>query len=268
VLLRDKEIAVYKVVIIDDEAIIVEGLRSVVTWETYHCKVVATACDGIDGAKVIREYNPDIVFTDIRMPSVDGLTMLSGLKSEFPSMQITVLTGFRDFTYAQEAIRLGVTRFLVKPSKMNEIDEALKTMVSNLMKQGNNGIDIAPEELHQGNSDAASSFIVRQAIAYMEEHYKEKISLSDVALKCYVSQWHLSKLLNKHANKNFYDILNGIRIIEAKKLLFDPSLRINEISEIVGYTDTAHFSRVFKKLVEISANEYRNIYCCVNSKNS
>lgn len=66
------------------------------------------------------------------MPDQDGLTMLAGLKSEFPEMQICVLTGYRDFNYAQEAIRLGVTRFLLKPSKMDEIDEALAAMTQKL----------------------------------------------------------------------------------------------------------------------------------------
>jgi YesN/AraC family two-component response regulator len=147
---------------------------------------------------------------------------------------------------------------------MNEIDEALKAMTANLIKLGNTGLDIEKDEHRQSVSDAASSFVVRQAVAYMEDHYSEKITLSEVAAKCYVSQWHLSKLLNRHTNQNFYDILNGIRIKEAKRLLSNPSLRINEISEMVGYTDTAHFSRVFKKIMEISANEYRNLNCGVN----
>jgi Response regulator containing CheY-like receiver domain and AraC-type DNA-binding domain len=248
----------YKVVIIDDEPIIVEGLMRVVPWETFNCRVAATAGDGEEGTRAIREHHPDILITDIRMPNLDGLTMLSGIRSEFPEMQITVLTGFRDFTYAQEAIRLGVTRFLVKPSKMSEIEEALKTMAANLVKQGNKGTDIEKGEHQSETNEAANNFVVRQAIAYIEAHYKEKISLGEIADKVYVSQWHLSKLLNKHTNKNFYDILNDIRIREAKRLLSNPSLRISEISEMVGYIDQAHFSRIFKKLEGISANEYRN----------
>nr|HMM33042.1 helix-turn-helix transcriptional regulator [Clostridia bacterium] len=57
------------------------------------------------------------------------------------------------------------------------------------------------------------------------------------------------------------DILNGIRIKAAKGLLFDPTLKISDICDMVGYTDTAHFSRVFKKLEGMSANEYRNTMC-------
>ena len=104
----------------------------------------------------------------------------------------------------------------------------------------------------------SASFVVKQAVAYMEQNYQKKLTLQDVADQCYVSQWHLSKLLNRYAEKSFYDILNGIRIQKAKELLKDPSLKIGDISEMVGYADTAHFARTFKKLEGMSANEYRN----------
>lgn len=68
----------------------------------------------------------------------------------------------------------------------------------------------------------------------------------------------MSKLLNKQEGKNFSELLNQIRIDHAKELLREPSYRIVDISEMVGFTDVAHFSRVFKKLEGISANEYRN----------
>ena len=76
----------YKVVIIDDEAIIVEGLKRVVDWQGHNCRVVATGSDAASGAAAIRAHRPDIVFTDIKMPNQDGLTMLAGLKGEFLSL--------------------------------------------------------------------------------------------------------------------------------------------------------------------------------------
>ena len=174
--------------------------------------------------------------------------MLAGLKSEFPEMQICVLTGYRDFNYAQEAIRLGVTRFLLKPSKMDEIDEALAAMTQKLEQ-------LPPDEAEEHQ---AGNFIVNQAIAYIELHYREKLSLQEVEDYCYISQWHLSKQLNKYAGKSFYDVLNSVRIKAAKQLLADPKLRIGDICKMVGYSDTAHFARTFKKLEGVSANEYRN----------
>lgn len=245
----------YRVVLVDDEAIILEGLRRVVKWAEYRCQVVGTASDAVQGRELIRRLKPDILFTDIRMPGQSGLAMLAGLRSENPNMQVAVLTGYRDFAYAQEAIRLGVSRFLLKPSKMDEIQEAVVAMVARLDQLPQHQEPELPSEEPQGH---AGSFLVNQAIGYMETHYPEKITLQDVADCCFVSQWHLSKLLNGYAGKSFYDILNSIRIQAAKELLQNPSLKIGDISEMVGYVDTAHFARTFKKLEGMSANEFRN----------
>lgn len=247
----------YKVMIIDDENIIVEGLKKVVNWDKYHCTVVATASDAGEGAQRIREHRPDIVFTDIKMPGVDGLTMLAGLVGEFPAMQVTVLTGYRDFEYAKRAIHLGVIRFLLKPSKMSEIEEALEAMTGKLHIQQAEPEGLQQREAHPEET-TAGTFIIKTALKYIEEHYTEKLSLSDVADKIYVSQWYLSKLLNRHTDKSFCDIINQTRINRAKELLRDPSLRIHTISEMVGFSDVTHFSRCFKKLEGQSPNEYRN----------
>ena len=250
----------YKVVLIDDEALIVEGLCQVVDWTGHNCQIAATACDAVSGAQAIRQHQPDILFTDIKMPGEDGLAMLAGLRGEFPRMQIAVLTGYRDFEYAQRAIRLGVSRFLLKPSRMDEIEEALTHMTAQL--------DRLPPESEQepdGTEDLpANSFLVRQAQGYIQAHHAQRLSLQDVADHCYVSQWHLSKLLNRHLGQTFYDLLNSVRVQEAKKLMEDPALRISEIAEQVGYADTAHFSRVFKRLEGISAAEWRNLHCGKN----
>jgi len=249
----------YKVIIIDDEDIIVQGLKKVVNWAKYGCEVVATASDAKSGAQAIRENNPDILFTDIKMPNMDGLTMLAGLKGEFHNMQITVLTGYRDFEYAKRALHLGVTRFLLKPSKMNELEEALQVMTENLDKLQPDAPEKqkeSEEEHHDGNP--ANSFIVRSALQYIEVHYAEKLTLTELAEKTYVSQWYLSKLLNKYTNKSFCDLLNQTRIKKAKKLLKDPSLKIHEVSDMLGFNDVTHFSKIFKKIEQVSPNEYRN----------
>ena len=249
----------YKAAIIDDEPIIVEGLSRVVKWEKYHCELAGTAEDGMSGMEIIRKVRPDMIITDISMPGMDGLTMIAALKSEFPDMEICILTGYRDFDYAQKAITLGVTRFLLKPSNMEQIEEALQAMTANLEKKESLYEKIQREKQpEEPEETGASSFIVRNALEYMETNYDRHLTLADVAEKIYVSQWHLSKLLNKYQKKSFSEILNQIRVSHAKELLRDPSLRIGDIAEQVGFLDMAHFSRVFKKYEGISANEYRN----------
>lgn len=253
--IHSEVLGMYRVVLIDDENRIVEGLRRVVRWDDYRCQVVGTAGDGAEGSRLIRELKPHIVFTDIRMPGQDGLAMIAGLRSEFPDMQVAILTAYRDFAFAQEAIRLGVARFLLKPSKMDEIKEALQAMVERLDKDA---AESGAKDEEDEQAGTAGSFLVNQALDYMEKNYQQKLTLQSVADCCYVSQWHLSKLLNRYTEKSFYDTLNAIRIDRAKALLADPKLKIGEIGEMVGYADTAHFARTFKKLVGMSANEYRN----------
>lgn len=252
----------YRVVLVDDEEIIVEGLKKVVDWQDFGCEVVATAYDAASGTKTIREQKPHILFTDIKMPDTDGLTMLAGLKSEFPHMQVIVLTGHRHFEYAQRAIRLGVNRLLTKPSRMDEIQEALEAAIQELKRLNidpNASADDTDAPLEESAAEQqANSFLVRQATAFIEEHYMERLTLQDVADHCYVSQWHLSKLLNRHTQSSFYELLNTVRVKEAKRLLRDPKLKISDICEMVGYADTGHFSRVFKKMEGMSPNMYRN----------
>ncbi len=250
----------YKVMIIDDEPIIVEGLSRSIPWEKWNCQVIATANDGMEAKALIEKHKPHMIFLDICMPEMTGLELIAAMKSEFTDIEISILTGYRDFDYAQQAIHLGVTRFLLKPSNMEELEEAIDVMCMNL-KHKNILPDSDGEEKKeevQEHESTASSFIVKNALKYIQENYTQKLTLSDVAEKTYVSQWHLSKLLNRHTEQSFSEILNNVRIEEAKKLLEDPSLRIGDVADAVGFMDMAHFSRVFKKQVGISANEYRN----------
>ena len=263
----------YKVAIIDDEPLIVEGLSKTMAWEKWNCQVAGCAYNGREGMELIREERPDIVITDINMPEMDGLMMIAGLKSEFPDMQIIILTGYREFEYARRAIELGVLRFLLKPSKMNELEEAIEAATSRLEQMGisvteqsgnnekpSSGSEEGKEGTGEPENNEANSFIVKNALEYIRENSQEKLRLADVADQVYVSQWHLSKLLNKHTGKTFSDILNGARMEKSKELLKDPSLRICDVAEMVGFQDLAHFSRVFKKMEGMSANEYRNTH--------
>ncbi len=244
--------SMYKVLIVDDEPVIAEGLKKIVDWEKYNCVVAGTASSGKEGLAMVEKCQPDILFTDIRMPGMDGLTMVAALRSEYKNLQVIILTGYRDFDYARTALNLGVFRYLVKPSKMKELDEAMGSLSERLSKTAEEKDDVDEED-----NTSANNFIVKQAISYMQQHYREKLQLTDVAEKVYVSHWHLSKLLNS-TGKSFSDVLNEIRIENAKELMEDLSLHIADISDRVGFADTAHFSRVFKKYTGMSANEYRN----------
>jgi len=127
----------FKVMIIDDEPIIRKGIKNILNWEKFDCEVCAEASDGEEGKIIIEKYRPDILITDIRMPGTDGLKMISEVKALIPDCKIIVLTGYRDFDYVQEALKLGVFDFVLKPSKIEELTTIIHRAVEELKKLKN-----------------------------------------------------------------------------------------------------------------------------------
>ncbi len=249
----------YRVLLVDDEQIILDGLSRAVRWGDMGCEVAGMASNGEEGLRLVRTLSPDILVTDIRMPNMDGLSMVAALRSEFPRLQITVLTAFRDFDYVRTALNLGVCRYLLKPSRMDELYEAIRVMTANL-----DALPPVPAEAEESAAPAgedpaaAGNYIIHRALDYMRAHCAERLTLGDVADHVYVSQWHLSKLINRHLNQSFFDLLGRMRTDRAKVLLGDPGLRVHEIAEQVGYSDVAHFSKSFKRFEGMTPGEYRD----------
>lgn len=256
----------YKVLIIDDEYFIREGMKQTVPWEQLNCELIGEAQDGEEGVEKILKLQPDIVISDIRMPKKDGLEMIEEIHSINQHIQIIILTGFREFEYAQQAIRLGVLRFLLKPSKFEEIKEAIEKAVDKLeaKKTLEAPVKVVKRKVNENVKDMEKSegerpqFLVKQAIDYINENYNTKLDLQTVADELYVSTWHLCKVLKKQTGTNFVDLLNSARIENAKCLLLESNMKIYEIAEYVGYTDTAYFSKIFKKMTQVTPNEFRN----------
>ncbi|MCR5736566.1 MAG: response regulator [Eubacterium sp.] len=273
----------YKVIIVDDEPIICEGLRISVKWEEYNCEVVGTAGNGLEGLELVRELHPDIIFSDISMNNMDGLAMVAAIKSEFPRTEVCLLTGYRNFEYAQQAIKLGVTRYLLKPSQMDEIHEAIECMTNNLSNdleeqhiEGKiwnvsdkkekylyenfikNRPEVDPDSDSKIKETEANNYIAKKALEYMYDNYKMKLSLKEVSEYCYISSWHLSKLLNQYTGRGFFEIVNKIRVDEAKKLLRTTAYKVQDVADMVGFVDVAHFSRIFKNYEGIAPSEYRH----------
>ena len=117
-------------VFIDDEYLVREGLRTI-EWEKYGIELQGMAEDGMSALKLIREKNPDIVLTDIRMPGMSGLKLLQVLKNENPSIKGILISGFKDFEYAHAAIKVGAYDYIMKPTNPEEIIE----VVTNVKKR-------------------------------------------------------------------------------------------------------------------------------------
>lgn len=123
-----------RVMIVEDEPIIRVGISKVIQWEEINCQVVALAENGEEGLELAKKYQPELVVSDIRMPKKDGLTMVEELKKQFPGLQVVLLTGYKDFEYAQRAITYGVSDYVLKPVDQDELFQTLKKLAQKIQE--------------------------------------------------------------------------------------------------------------------------------------
>ncbi|MBT2759307.1 response regulator [Mesobacillus foraminis] len=118
-----------KVAIFDDEFIVTEGLKKMVDWTKHGMELVGTAKDGNSALALFRSHRPDIIFTDIRMPGIDGLQVVGAVLSEAPETKCIVFSGFNEFEYVKKAIKLGVIDYLEKPITIQMIEDTLHKII-------------------------------------------------------------------------------------------------------------------------------------------
>lgn len=124
-----------RIVIVEDEAPIREGLGKILKKINPGYELAGSAADGIAGLKLVEQELPDLLIMDIRMPDMDGLTMLRKLRNENVDCKVIVLTAYSDFNYAKQAIELGIEYYLLKPIKIPELKHALKQVEDALAEQ-------------------------------------------------------------------------------------------------------------------------------------
>ena len=124
-----------RVLIADDESKVCQLIEKLVDWDALGMEVVAVAENGIEALEKIKEFHPDIVITDIRMPGYDGLDLIRLGKEEAPKAEFVIISGYRHFEYAQMAIRYGVNAYLLKPIKKDELTETLKRLSTRFRAQ-------------------------------------------------------------------------------------------------------------------------------------
>ncbi|MDE1549099.1 response regulator [Jeotgalibaca caeni] len=122
----------YRVLIVDDEPVVREGLAHLINWQALGFEIVGDAENGLDGIEKINQLHPNIVVTDIRMPIMDGIEMIRKIQETNSEMEVLILSGYSDFSYAKEAIHLGVSSYLLKPVDEEELENELKKIASRM----------------------------------------------------------------------------------------------------------------------------------------
>lgn len=128
----------YNLLIVEDEHMIRKGLKQTLPWEEYDVRVVADACDGVEAKQTLHEHHVDIILTDIRMPNMDGLSLASYVAEHAPHIKVIMISGYDDFAYAQQALKIGVQDYLLKPVDIEELLAIIQTVTTEISKERQN----------------------------------------------------------------------------------------------------------------------------------
>ena len=256
----------WKVVAADDEGYIREALQKLINWEKMDCSLESVVSDGQELLEKIRGEMPDIVITDIQMPGVDGLEVCKYVYETCPETQVIILTAYSDFEYAKRAIKYSVCEYVLKISIIDELPLAVEKAIGKLSR-------LKKEiEIQEHTKAEEPESLLDQIEQYLEENFRKKITLDDIADTLHVNRSYLSRYYKNKTGVNLFDEILMKRVEKAnlakgrdldtsvekaKEYPQNTEMKTYEISEAVGVEDAGYFSKMFKKITGVSPKEFR-----------
>ncbi|MDE6965051.1 MAG: response regulator, partial [Lachnospiraceae bacterium] len=235
-----------RLLVADDEKKLLSGLCDFYPWKELGFQIVARAENGQEVLEYLSRNPVDVVFTDISMPVMSGMELAEILYREYPEVKVVFLSGYADFKYAQQALKFGVSDYVLKPVKT---DVLWKTFTELKQKMDKKVKPEAEEKGYYGNIINAVENYVKGNVG--------KANLDEAALVVNLSAGYLSALFKKETGINFSDYVLKVKMEKAKELLVRPEYKTYEISERLGYENPKNFSRAFKAYWGISPRDFR-----------
>lgn len=237
-----------RVLLVDDEIMIREGFKRLFDWEAHDCEVVGEAADGMEALIQIDILKPDIVIMDINIPIMSGLKVIQMSRIKHPETAFVIVSGYDDFSYCQQALRLQITDYILKPVNYEEFGTCIDNLkISLFQKKISSSVE----------SEKQEERVITGITRYLQEHLAEEVSLTVLSEEFHLNPQYISQLFKNEIGVGFLAYLTNIRMEKAKKLLVSTSISVAEIAGQVGYGDYRVFTKAFKKAEGITPSQYR-----------
>lgn len=234
----------YRTLIVDDEQSVHQAIRALVEWNALGLQSPGSAYHGAEALEIMETSRPQIIFVDMNMPKMNGVDFLEQASSRYPGSRFIVVSGYDSFDFARAALRHNVVDYLLKPIDEEELAAALKKAVSLLPPQ--------PEEVQTADD------IADNLKKYIDEHYREEISLEFLAEQFHFSREYIGRIFRSRHGYAVYEYILQVRMKQAVELLRNPKLTLPVIADFLGYSNANYFSKAFRRFYGISPSDYRN----------
>ena len=232
-----------KIVVVEDQQIILKGIVRMIE----HCEPTAQIfpySSAREALKDILAIAPDVTFTDIIMGGMDGLAFIREATARKATGRFVIISGYANFSYAQEAINLGVNAYLLKPINRRQLEQILADVRKSAPTR--------PEE-------SRYSALVQHALALIQAWCQEPISVSRLAQELHVVPNYLSNLVGRETGVSLSELIRAAQMKQVELWLRTTDMYLYEIAEKLGYHDVKYFSRLFRTYYHDTPLHYRKI---------
>lgn len=249
----------YRLLLVDDEKQITEGLKCLLAWEQYQIDEIRAENTYEDALKTGKIWKPHIAVIDVCIGGKYGYDLQRELKEELPELCTIMLSGHDEFSYAREAMRQGVIDYLLKPVDRAELSRALENIIKNRLFGSLPALEKEPLQFDEvlGKDCGELSKLVYRIIKIVHEEYGKNLNLSMLADRLEISNGYLGKLFAKETGLKFSQYLMQYRMKVAKELLSNTDYKVSYIASRVGYTNINYFYTHFQMCYDKSPSEFR-----------
>ncbi|ARK29821.1 response regulator transcription factor [Halalkalibacter krulwichiae] len=239
----------YKVVLVDDESLILRSLEKIIDWESLNCEVAGTANDGQKALSLIKEMKPEVVVTDICMPEMNGLDLLREIQQLQAQPKVILLSGYNDFQYAKEGLRNNAFDYLLKPIDHDELEKCLERVIITYEDEKKKKYDYRKNLIFEALTFGSS---LKDDYVYVIVKVEfNKLSLTD---EQQIREWANQDIVDTFLDVFFYkvDQSNYLLVFVGSKEDIDIQLKVqSEIQEVTNRISTLMKIAVGKKVIGI-----------------
>jgi two-component system response regulator YesN len=276
-------VELFSLFIIDDETEVRKGIVENVDWSRLGYTVVGEAANGEEAAQKIDALAPDVILSDIRMPGMDGVALMSHIHETLPLTKVVVLSARKDFAYLEAAIRNEVFAYLLKPANKDLFEETFSRLYKKLEERRNeqrklqrleelakeSPVYIREQLTAQDRYRSANEKLIERVIEYIDEKYTSRaLSLRAVAHHVQKSPAYISKVFKDVTGENYIHYVSNKRLAKALDLLQNTSHLVYQVTEMVGWADQSSFIRLFRKKYGLTPSEVLRLKTARADQNS
>ncbi|GIO65379.1 response regulator [Paenibacillus sp. FSL M7-1455] len=253
---------ILNVMLVDDEAPILNNLKSIIPWKEMNMQVLA-ARSGKEALELFDIHNPDIILCDIRMPVMDGLTLIGELRERGSKAEIILLTGYQEFEYARAGIKYKVRDYICKPIHYKELENTIRAVGEQIVQQRlkdpfQQTVSRIEETEGQQSARKNPQQLMAEAVAYIASKLDTDLGIEELAGHLGISCSYFSLLFKNHLGMTFVEYVTGKRIEAAKYLLLHSDKSITQIGAGIGYHERRYFTKVFQRHTGMTPSEFRD----------